>query len=287
MFPFRHIKEVKNMKKRIFIGSIIAIAIIVLSSFSSVVGKVSSDNELVEFDVEFCGLGKKHTVQLTQQEADKVEQLFDDIEQELSEVETREEAEVIFKDAVVELGNYGLLGGLSVRQAQRLVTGSNDNNKFSRVSKLFDKSNSMNSNSNNNFLCLLLAKTKLSIDLNIFTFIGGNILLLAMVIAILIYPLNPDTFWGLYSLVELLVVLASPFVIYGMFKPVKILNRVVFLEGESELLSIFSIGLRGIQTGTEGINAFFGFTGIKIFTDVELIDSYYLGSSLAITYWDY
>ena len=111
------------MKKKILIGSTIAVAIILLSSFSSVVGKVSTDNELVEFDVEFSGLGKKHTVKLTQQEAEEVEQLFDDIEQQLSKVETREEAEIIFKDAVVELDKYGLLGGLSVKQVQRLFLG--------------------------------------------------------------------------------------------------------------------------------------------------------------------
>jgi len=104
------------MKKKILIGSIIAVAIIVLASFSSVVGKVSSDDELVELDVEFCGLGKKHTVSLTQQEADEVEFLFDKIHEQLNEVETRDEAEVIFKDAIVELDEYGLLGDLSVKQ---------------------------------------------------------------------------------------------------------------------------------------------------------------------------
>lgn len=41
----------KGMGKRILIGSIIAIAIIVLSSFSSVVGKVSSDEELVDVTI--------------------------------------------------------------------------------------------------------------------------------------------------------------------------------------------------------------------------------------------
>ena len=112
------------MKKKILIGSIIAVALIVLSSFSSVVGKVTSDDELVEFEVEFCGLGKKHTVKLTQQEADEVELLFDDIQSRLSTVETREEAEIIFKEAVVELDKYGLLGSLSVKQAQQLIVGN-------------------------------------------------------------------------------------------------------------------------------------------------------------------
>ena len=61
------------MNKKILIGSIIAVVILVLVSFSNVVAKVLSDDELVEFDVEFSGLGKKHTVELTQQEADEVE----------------------------------------------------------------------------------------------------------------------------------------------------------------------------------------------------------------------
>ena len=109
------------MKKKILIGSIIAIALIVLSSFSSVVGKVSLDEKLVEFDVEFSGLGKKHTVSLTQQEADEVELLFDEIRTKLDGVESREEAKEIFKDTVVELDKYGLLGGLSVNQAEMLI----------------------------------------------------------------------------------------------------------------------------------------------------------------------
>ena len=67
------------MKKKIIIGSIIAVVLLTLVSFTSVVGKVSLNEELIEFDVEFCGLGKKHIVKLTQQEADEVELLFDEI----------------------------------------------------------------------------------------------------------------------------------------------------------------------------------------------------------------
>ena len=106
----------------------LAVAVILLFigvAFAPSINASVVDDELVEFDVEFSGLGKKHRVQLTQQEADEVELLFDDIEQRLSEVETREEAELIFKDAIVELDKYGLLGGLSIKQAQQLIVGSN------------------------------------------------------------------------------------------------------------------------------------------------------------------
>jgi hypothetical protein len=54
------------------------------------------DDELIEINIEFCGLGEKQTVQLTQEDADEVERLFDDIEQRLSEVETMDEAGKIF-----------------------------------------------------------------------------------------------------------------------------------------------------------------------------------------------
>lgn len=116
------------MNKKILIGSIIAVAILVLASFSSAVSKVASDDEFVELDVEFCGLGKKHTVSLTQQEADEVDLLFTDIEQRLSQVETREKAEEIFREAIVELYELGLLPtGISIEQAQKLVTGKFQN----------------------------------------------------------------------------------------------------------------------------------------------------------------
>ncbi|MHA1171638.1 MAG: hypothetical protein ACTSQ3_06135 [Candidatus Heimdallarchaeota archaeon] len=110
-------------------------------------------DELVEFDVKLCGLGKKHTVSLTQQEADEVDLLFDDIEQRLSEVDTRDEAEVIFNEAVVELDKYGLLGGLSVEQVQRLITDRYQNPRVMRLSEKLHNKNEAGSNSN--FFCLI------------------------------------------------------------------------------------------------------------------------------------
>ena len=108
------------------------------------------DSDLVEFDVEFCGLGKKHTVQLTQEEADEVELLFDEIEQRLSEVETREETELIFKDAIVELNKYGLLGELSVRQAQQMAIQNHKQLKI--INRILPDGNS-------NYLCLIAGET--------------------------------------------------------------------------------------------------------------------------------
>ena len=143
------------MKKKILIGSIIAVVIILLSSFSSVVGKVSSDDELVEFDVEFCGLGKKHTVKLTHEEADEVELLFDEIRTKLDAVESREEAIAIYKEAIVELDKYGLLGDMNIKQAQKLVIGRHQNKRVMiHLNKLYEKYH-VDVEEDENILCLV------------------------------------------------------------------------------------------------------------------------------------
>lgn len=127
--------QINNPLKK---GLAVAVILLFISiAFAPSVNANVVEDELVEFDVELSGLGKKHNVQLTQTQADEVELLFDDIEQRLSEVETREEAEEIFKDAVVELDKYGLLGGLSVRQAQSLVTGVYNNQGTSSLFENF------------------------------------------------------------------------------------------------------------------------------------------------------
>ena len=123
----------------------------------SIDANVSKQDDFVEFDVEFCGLDKKHTVSLTQQEADEVDLLFEDIEQKLSEVETREEAEIIFKDAVIELDKYDLLGGLSVRQVKKLISGNYQNkNVIKNIENQIEEPEALEYR---NVLCLIAGAT--------------------------------------------------------------------------------------------------------------------------------
>ncbi len=141
----------------------LAVAVILLfigvAFAPSINANTHNDDNLVEFDVEFCGLGKKHTVQLTQQEADEVELLFDDIQQQLENVESREESEEIFNDAIVELDKYGLLGGLNVRFAQKLVTDKYQNSKGKQLLEKYYSKNQGIPNDNSNQLCLIAGKT--------------------------------------------------------------------------------------------------------------------------------
>jgi hypothetical protein len=143
------------MKKLIsVVVFLLSIGLAFAPSINANVGK----EELVEFTTEVCGLNVgKQTVKLTQQQADEVEALFDSIREKLNNTESRQEAEEIFKNAVVELDKYGLLCGLSVRQAQRLVTGGYQNQKAIKVLEQLNCRFPVDDNSN--FQCSIVGKT--------------------------------------------------------------------------------------------------------------------------------
>ncbi len=115
--------EKNNLIKK---GLVLAVILLFIGvafapSINANIGKASLDNELVEFTTEVCGLyGRKQTVKLTQEEAEEVEALFESIRERLNATETREEAVEIFNKAIVDLDKYGLLGGLSVEQTQKI-----------------------------------------------------------------------------------------------------------------------------------------------------------------------
>lgn len=117
----------------------------------------SLDDDFVKLDIELCGIGLKHIVKLTQEEYLEVELLFNDIQERLSDVETDDEAIIIFNDAIVKLDIYGFLGGLSVKQAQELIT-----SKYHKLkqNKFFqDIINNIKSDDNENYFCLISGET--------------------------------------------------------------------------------------------------------------------------------
>jgi hypothetical protein len=103
----------------------LVVGVILLFVGVAIAPTVTSSNELIDVTVEAYGIGgaQPHTVQLTQQEADEMKILFDGIEQSLSNAQSRKEANTIVENAIVELDKYGLLGDLTVQQAQQLIIG--------------------------------------------------------------------------------------------------------------------------------------------------------------------
>jgi hypothetical protein len=146
------------MKKLLVVG-VIGI-FLGLAYAPSINANVSRDSELVEITTEICGLGGgKHTVKLTKDETEEVEQLIDDIKRRLDEVETREETVEIFKEAIEELDKYKLLGRMNINQVQKLITG-----QFQNMWKgeFLEKVN-IDSSIKGNFFCLLAGNTDFTI----------------------------------------------------------------------------------------------------------------------------
>jgi hypothetical protein len=142
----------------------LALATIVLFIGLAVVPSIQAnvvESELVDITVEVCGIGgaKPHTVQLTQEQAEELELLFDEINSKLDDVETREEAVKIINDVIIELDGYGLLGDTSIEEAQRLVTGVYSNPITTRFMERLDDRVIGTLNETENKLCLIVGKT--------------------------------------------------------------------------------------------------------------------------------
>ena len=147
------------MKKLLAVGVIVLfLGLAFAPTINANISKASVDSELVEITTEVCGLnGGKHTVQLTNEEADKLEQLFDVIKKKLDEVETREQSVEILNDAIATLDKYYLLGGLSTEQARRLILGE----FYSSFSSIYNYESNENTVNNNeeNFNCLIAGRS--------------------------------------------------------------------------------------------------------------------------------
>ena len=140
------------MKKLLVVGVIVLF--LGLAIAPSINANVRKDTGLVEYTTEFCGLdGKKQTIKLTQEEANEVELLFDDIQHKLTNIKSRAEAKEIVSHTLNELEKYGFLGDLSTKQVQRLILSGMDRQYlFSRlIEKLSNKFNFWNTN----LLCII------------------------------------------------------------------------------------------------------------------------------------
>jgi hypothetical protein len=118
------------------------------------------DSNLVEFTTEIYGLPgmKPQTVYLTQEDAEVVDRIFEEIKLQLDEIESREETVEIFNEAIIELDKYGLLGSLSVEHVQRLVTDRWEISKYVGFLERFYNRNHVEPDENSN--CFIAGSAK-------------------------------------------------------------------------------------------------------------------------------
>ena len=148
------------MKKSLVIGMVVLfIGVAFTPSIYANVSKTSVDNESVDITIEICGICSKqeYIIQLSEQDAIKLDVLFNDIELKLDNVNTKQETVEIFNDVVLSLNEIGLLpSDMSIKEVQQLVT--KVNHEIIPLNKINDKIQ-LGINDNENFDCFILGKT--------------------------------------------------------------------------------------------------------------------------------
>lgn len=191
------------MRKQLVIGVILLfIGVGIAPSITANIENISSihtsdsDDELIEYTVELFGIKgiRNHTVMLTKQQSKELDALFDYIKDKIETAKTREEAEEIFNEAIIELNKYGLLGDLSIKQVQKLVIGRY---KASRTTKILEKiyTNIVESDSCKNYICLVAGDSD-------YSFFYG---LLATIRIIMAYVILPSIYLYLPYIIPFLV----------------------------------------------------------------------------------
>ena len=286
------------MKKLLVVGVIVLfLGVAITPSINANVSKASIDSELVEITTEICGLnGDKHTVSLSKGDAEEVEQLFDSIRERLNATETREEAVEIFKESVVELDKYGLLGGLSVKQAQKLMTMSFSNSLDTKfIDRITPKDGE---NSQRNMFCLIAGKTTNTLSRRpafiVFSYIQYYFFkLLPLIVQMILFNL-----WCFRSMFPNIIPISlAGFILFGMGVECEVGWYYKPAEG-----SIWSLGLLGKITWDNPRYGQFpriwcegwmfsyyhyypgviGFTGLAIRTLTDSKDIFFLGSAILI-----
>jgi hypothetical protein len=149
------------VKKGLVVSVILLfIGVAVAPSINFNVVKAYNDNDLVEVTTQACGINGfgNTTVKLTRQQHQSLEQYLVEFRARLNKTTTREEVVPIFKDAIVELDKYGLLPkGMSVEQAQKLVTRQFHNQKCLDIVWKLLRGNQRSLSYNDNWCCLLIS----------------------------------------------------------------------------------------------------------------------------------
>jgi hypothetical protein len=257
----------------LFVGVTIAPII----NFNTV--KASMDDDLVEVTTQACGIkGYGDTaVKLTREQYQDLEQYLDDFDTRVKQTTTKEEVIVLYKEAIIELNDYGLLPkGMSISLAERLVIG---NNLYDKLSGFF-KRLPMSDYNIENMKCFVYAEANgLVIPLCV-----GILLLMSSVIV------NKLLDQGRYSLLLFLFVsfylpiLYPIFVVGALFStlnPINILSDVWLSQGENYKLTAVRYNPYKITEGDLNNHEYdlFGYTGLKLITP-DII--YFFGRTLFV-----
>lgn len=248
---------------RAFAAIFLCIGIASIPCLMSSVVNASIQRNFVKVTTELCGVKgvSPHTVSLTKSQYEKLTYYLDDLMERLNATTSQDETIILFHKAVAKLNNYGLLpSGMSVHQAQVLVSGSHQHSKtFSQIeNKLFNRWNKKQGVNAypvlQNALCTLFATaTKIP------EYPNPVIIPLGVLLALGLFPALIVSVFGQEELASRLAELGLAL---WMSNPLRWSNYVVF-EGYD--IEFQSLGLKGLVQGTLNTSGIFrGFTGLML-----------------------
>ncbi|MFA5101787.1 MAG: hypothetical protein WC525_01410 [Candidatus Thermoplasmatota archaeon] len=272
------------MKRILAVGVILLfLGVAIAPSINQSVVRASPDDDLVEVTTQACGIQgyKDSTVKLTREQYQNLEQYLVEFRARLNQTTTREEAVPIFKEAVVELNKYGLLGGLSVERAQKLVTSGYQNYYRFQHLKKSDR-NTLNQTELSNKFCLIAGYT------NNYNFIGPGLIIITLIWSLFILIL--------YSLIGFEVDIAFPFQIGGVgtfgYAVLNDYYEFVFVPSDGWVYSRGSQGAQSVNGSFYGtidvfqwlwtVRIYIGVTGFIGLIIGNSNTSYFLGSAYRI-----
>jgi len=263
-------------KKCLAVGIILLfIGVAVAPSINFTVVKASTDNELVEVTTQACGIKGygNTTVKLTRQQYQNLEQYLVDFRARLNQTSTREEAVPIFKEAVIELNKYGLLPkGMSIGQAQRLVSGEYLSKRMMNALEMIAKKHLVSNETNS--LCLTVGRVHMPDMTTLLMMMSMPYIALAGLIMLLAFHL-PNGYVALMICTLLLI----PILIVQFISYISPFSMIVVGHFYDSNLSTF--GLSGLHKSIHG--DLFGFIGLKLWVGaMESSDEFFLlGFSIA------
>ena len=302
------------MKKQIIATTIILlfIGVAIVPNINFTVVKASQDDDLVEVTTQACGIKGygDTTVKLTREQYQNLEQYLVEFRARLNQTSTREEAIPIFKDAVVELEKYGLLPmGMSVQQAQNLVTFSNRKVSQLRPIKpnILKQSISLSNNNTIDFFCMIAGE---STNTYFQTLLNTAAILLSGLFVILpsFFILGAFIWSVIHSvdsvLLYILAIIATavdtgllgvvfPFLLTHSGISVVGIIRYASSQGWIHLTAHSNVWVNGTFNGSfptipnsdftfMGSPGVIGFTGLHLKTNATSHKSYYFGTALVV-----
>lgn len=142
--------------------SIVVVTLLIALTFSQCIhANVNTKSELFDVTMEFCGFDdiEPSTIELTKEEYSELKMVIDTFKSQCDLVETREEANELFDDAIVQLDTFGLLGDIGIEETKNMITSSYQNVKPLQYFERLLPTMHGDSNDMQNLFCLIAGKT--------------------------------------------------------------------------------------------------------------------------------